>query len=395
MNENWGLTENGFLRPSYNDLLDAFEVKAKELFGSTVNLTARSPLGIFLRIFAWFASLVWQLAEDIYNSGFIDTAAGISLARLGVFIGIRKLAAQKATGTVTITGDPGAPVYAGLLLQAHNNQRFVTMEDAVIAADGTVNVLIQAYDAGKNGNVEAGTIDSVVTPLSVITSVTNTTATSGGRDRETDQEFRERYAKSVDKPGGSNTDSIRAALLEVDGVAAAVVFENEKDEEDELGLPPHSVEAVVYGGFDASIAAVVHRHKAAGIQTFGTSNAQVADASGTARTIYFSRPTTKNIYVKIDNLVTGDDFPEDGENQITQAVINFIGSDTSGIISNGLSIGVNVYYNQLLGEILKVPGVVDFILGVGTDGIDYAAANIIIGVREKAVTSAAKVVIST
>ena len=69
MNDNWGLTERGFLRPSYADLLDAFEVKAKELFGSTVNLSVRSPLGIFLRIFAWFAGLTWQLAEDVYNSG--------------------------------------------------------------------------------------------------------------------------------------------------------------------------------------------------------------------------------------------------------------------------------------------------------------------------------------
>ena len=59
MNDNWGLTERGFLRPSYADLLDAFEVKAKELFGSTVNLSVRSPLGIFLRIFAWFAGLTW------------------------------------------------------------------------------------------------------------------------------------------------------------------------------------------------------------------------------------------------------------------------------------------------------------------------------------------------
>ena len=104
MNDNWGLTERGFLRPSYADLLDAFEVKAKELFGSTVNLSVRSPLGIFLRIFAWFAGLTWQLAEDVYNSGFIDTAAGVSLARLGAFIGIRVLAAQKATGSITITG---------------------------------------------------------------------------------------------------------------------------------------------------------------------------------------------------------------------------------------------------------------------------------------------------
>ena len=77
MNENWGLTEAGFLRPSYTELLDALEVKAKELFGSSVNLSVRSPLGIFLRIFAWFAGMLWQLAEQVYNSGFVDTAMRI------------------------------------------------------------------------------------------------------------------------------------------------------------------------------------------------------------------------------------------------------------------------------------------------------------------------------
>ena len=241
MNDNWGLTERGFLRPSYADLLDAFEVKAKELFGSTVNLSVRSPLGIFLRIFAWFAGLTWQLAEDVYNSGFIDTAAGVSLARLGAFIGIRVLAAQKATGSITITGDAGATIYAGFIVQARNNQRFVTLEDVTIGSSGTATVPIQAFEAGPDGNVAAGTIDTVVTPLAAAISVTNAAATVGGRNRETDQEFRERYLSSVDKPGGSNTDAIRAQLLEVPGIVTAVVWENETDETDSDGLPPHSI----------------------------------------------------------------------------------------------------------------------------------------------------------
>jgi len=161
VNENWGLTEAGFLRPSYTELLDALEVKAKELFGSSVNLSVRSPLGIFLRIFAWFAGMLWQLAEQVYNSGFVDTATGISLARLGAFIGIRLLAAQKAAGMLQITGEAGASVYAGFLVQARNNQRFVTLEDAVIGEGGTVSVPIQAYEAGPEGNVDAGAIDEV------------------------------------------------------------------------------------------------------------------------------------------------------------------------------------------------------------------------------------------
>lgn len=48
-----------------------------------------------------------------------------------------------------ITGEAGASVYAGFLVQARNNQRFVTLEDAVIGEGGTVSVPIQAYEPGR------------------------------------------------------------------------------------------------------------------------------------------------------------------------------------------------------------------------------------------------------
>lgn len=392
MNENWGLTERGFLRPSYNDLLDAFEVKAKELFGSTVNLSVRSPLGIFLRIFAWFAGLAWQLAEDVYNSGFIDTAAGVSLARLGAFIGIRLLAAQKATGTIRITGDPGAAIYAGFIVQARNNQRFVTLEDVIIGPGGTVTVPVQAYEAGPDGNVGAGEIDTVITPLAAAIAVTNLEATVGGRNRETDQEFRERYARSVDKPGGSNTDAIRAQLLETPGVVTAVVWENETDFQDGDGLPPHSVEAIVYGGTDSSVAAAIHARKAAGIQTHGDRSAQVLDASKRLRTIRFSRPTSVPVYVRISKLVTGDGYM--GDDTIKAAVLAFIGSEAEDIAASGLSIGETVYYNRLMCPVNETPGVVDYSLEISTDGSSWKRENITISARQKAVTSVEKVEVS-
>lgn len=45
--EEWGVTERGFHRPTYVELLDALEYKARELFGNKAILTVRSPLGIF------------------------------------------------------------------------------------------------------------------------------------------------------------------------------------------------------------------------------------------------------------------------------------------------------------------------------------------------------------
>ena len=109
----WGLTSAGFRRPTYNELLDALEHKARELFGATANLTVRSPLGLFLRIFAWILNILFSVLEDVYNSRFVDTAVGTSLLNLGRAIGLRVLSAQKASGYIMVTGPPGVIVPAG------------------------------------------------------------------------------------------------------------------------------------------------------------------------------------------------------------------------------------------------------------------------------------------
>ena len=46
------------------------------MFGGTANLTVRSPLGLFLRIFAWILNILFSVLEDVYNSRFVDTASG-------------------------------------------------------------------------------------------------------------------------------------------------------------------------------------------------------------------------------------------------------------------------------------------------------------------------------
>ncbi len=388
MNE-WGLTEQGFKRPTYTDLLDAYEIRAKELFGSTINLSVRSPLGIFLRIFAWFSGLIFQLAEDVYNSGHIDTADGISLFRMGKFIGTRQLSAQKAVGKIDITGDPGAVVRAGFLVSAHNNTRFVTLENVTLDANGAGSVSIQAFVTGPDGNVAAGAITDIVTPQANVSAVINPKPLTGGRDSETPAEFRNRYQVSTDLAGGSNTDAIRAELLRVDAVQTATVFENIEDFEDEQGLPPHSIECIVYGGYDADIANAIFIRKAAGIQTHGNTSDTLLDASGLQKIIRFSRPDALPIWVRITNLQADSAFK--GNESIISALCAFVGG-SDGLLSGGLPIGADVIYNKLVCPVNNVSGVVDYLLEVSTDGETWSRDNIAIGPRAKAVLTPDRVV---
>ena len=66
--------------------------------------------------------------------------------------------------------------------------------------------------------------------------------------------------------------------------------ENDTDETNASGLPPHSIELVVYGGLDEEIAKAIHRRKGAGIQTYGNVTVPVVDAAGNIKNISFSRP---------------------------------------------------------------------------------------------------------
>ena len=387
-NQEWGVTERGFHRPTYVELLDAIEYKARELFGSKANLTVRSPLGIFLRIFAWMLNILFSLMEDVYNSRFVDTAVGTSLYNLGKAIGLSLLPAQKASGYVEFTGAAGTPIPVGFLVRTVAGLQYAVLAAGRIDDTGKVTLPVQAVETGADYNVAAETVKEITNPMDGVSACTNPAAIDGGRGRETDEEFRDRYYQSVDYAGGVNADAIAGEIMQnVDAVYSAICYENDTDETNDLGLPPHSIEVVAYGGLDEEVAAAIYRRKAAGIQTYGGKTIAVLSASGQSIDINFSRPTTVPVYLKITNLQTNSNFPYNGNDLIKEALINYIGGDTWG----GLTIGQDVLYMAIPGVILGVSGVVDFDLLISKDGADYSQNNIEIGTREKAVTDGEKV----
>lgn len=385
----WGLTDAGFRRPTYAELLDALEYKARELFGSRANLTVRSPLGIFLRIYAWVLNLLFSTLEDVYNSRFVDTAVGASLLHIGRMIGIRLLGAQKAMGYLTFYGDDNVEVPEGFLAETTAGMQYVTLSSGVITG-GSVTLPASAAVAGPDGNTAAETIKNITNPKLGIRSVINEKAFEGGRNTETDDEFRERYYRSVDFAGGVNIDAIIAEVLgSVEAVIAVTGEENDTDFESKTGLPPHSFEIVAYGGLDEEIAQAIFRRKAAGIQTFGNTTVPVITAARNTYDIHFSRPAPINVWIKVFNLVTNDKFPLDGIERIKANVVQYIGVRAPG----GLNIGQDVICVAVPTIVLQVPGVVDFDLQLSPDGENFSWKNIEIAAREKAITDESMVIV--
>lgn len=384
----WVLDKNGFKRKTYDDLLNDMSAKAKELFGADANVSEKSVLGILIRIMAWFLSLAWMAIEQVYHAGFRKSAEGVQLDKLLPLAGITRQLEEYATGEVTLTGTPGYTVESGFLVSKGDIQ-FETIEDVTLDSNGKGTVKIICTEVGPIGNVEANTITEIVNPDANVAAVTNEKPTSGGRDKETDQEARERADITVEGLGSGTTAAIRAELLKVPGIRAARVLENYEDEPDQFGTPPRSIHAIVLGGEDEEIGRAILNKKGAGIRPHGSTFVYVDDLSGEVKKVGFTRASEVNLFARV-TIKTDNTFQADGIEQVKNALVKYIGgADTNGQMLPGLNMGEMVYIFQAAKTIaLNVQGIVDVDLEFSKDGTIYTSENIEIAINEVAQISA-------
>ena len=181
-------------------------------------------------------------------------------------------------------------------------------------------------------------------------------------------------------------DSIAAALMTLNGVTVARVYENDSDSTDAEGRPPHSIEAVVAGGDADEIGAVIWQKKAAGIDTFGSQSVSVADSQGFNHTINYNRPIP--VYVWLDIEITEypeETLPPDATTVITEAVIEY---------GESLTVGNDVILQRFMGAIYQAVNGVGYITVTAATGIPagaYSSNNISIDDRHTAEFDASRV----
>lgn len=366
-------------------------LKTKELFGEDINVTERSFLGILIRIFAWFLAIIWEVAEKTYNSGYMHKAEGIQLDRKAWEFGITRLQEQHAQGTIEIHGTPNYIVEEGTLFETENGVLFELVAEVTLDDSGVGTGDIVCTEVGTKGNVAANTITIISNPDENITSVTNPSPTTGGRERETDAEFLERYQQTLSGLGSTSTDSIRAELLKLNGVRAAVVIENTKSTPDEAGRPPKSISTYVLGGDENEIAQVIFHKKAAGIQAYGTEQVQVLDMAGYPHTIGFSWATEVPMAIQL-TIQKNERFPADGIQQVKTELIKYIGgTDADGTSYTGLNMGEAVIFSKLINRVYKIDGIDDVELLVGVKGQTLGTSNVTMDITEVAQISHADI----
>lgn len=387
------LDRAGFKRQRFDDIFTSMEGKAKEVFGETANTSERSPLGLLLRVVAWALARLWQDTEQVYNSGYINTAIGNNLDRLGPYVGVTRITEQYATGSVILTGTPGYIVPAGFRLGA-GDIYFETDADNPIGSGGTVTATVTAVSPGQSGNLAAGMIADIVNPNADVSSVNNLQPTEGGREKETDEEFRDRFTQSVSTGGSGTVDSIRGIILGVKGVRAATVVENVSMVPDSAGRPGKSFEAYVLGGTAADIGAAIFSKKAAGIESHGNESVTVMDLGGNAHEVHFSYAQTIDLAMRV-TIDTTSSYPADGAALLKTALIKYVGGeDADGQLYAGLTMGADVVVSRMIATALTIPGVDDAAIELSLDGgSTWFAHNVTINQQQVAQTAAADIAV--
>lgn len=240
--------------------------------------------------------------------------------------------------TIVLTADDGETAF-NLLATSQ-----FTIDNVVTAAAA------RSLDTGPVLGL-AGTITSILTPVSGWASVTNPADGILGRAVETDVQLRRRRKESLHIAGAASIDALRAHLrAEIESVETVSVYENRGHDEDAFGRPGHSIEAVIQGGADGDIGAKLWELKPAGIETFGNTTVVVTDAQGDGQEVSFTRPVEIRILVVCRAQVDILQFPGIGADTIKQAIADF---------GNALAVGEDVSIRKFYGAVFAVPGVLD------------------------------------
>ena len=344
----YGLTSAGFIPRTQSDILAELQSTAQTptYFGSSQDVSIYDPVGQMLAIMSDMLSEAWMGLEDTYYNWFPATASGVSLDRVVAFGGITRIPAQSATVLLTASGTNGTIIgSSGFYAQTAQGIRFQNISSGIVSS-GIASFYAAAVLPGNSGIVPAGSINQISIPFAGITGVSNSVASSGGSEIETDVALYQRFLnRSVG--AGSSLPAITAALQQVAGATSVYVEENITQATLVDGTPPHTIHCVV-GGYATSsdIAYAIFNSKAGGIGTYGVQSYTVTDVNNQPHTIYWDTPTQMLVNVTV-NITHNSAWLSSNTVLVQTATVKSIGGvDTVGSVSTqypGVGMATNVY----------------------------------------------------
>ncbi len=291
------ITDNGVTAPTYAEILEYFQDKARQIFGQDINIDPDTADGQLLAIVAVALHDVNSQAIATAAAFNPQTATGTALDSVVKVNGLTRREPTHSQVDLRIVGQAGTQITNGVAVDSFEN-RWLLPDSVVIPISGEVTVRATAEELGAI-EAEANSITQIGTPTRGWQTVNNPSAAIVGIAVETDTELQRRQSQSTSREAVSLWEAIVASLYEVDNVTRVSGVHNDTNSTDSDGIPAHSIAMVVEGGDVQELADTIWKKKGEGVATYGSLSQTIVDEFENTYTVQFSRPTIKDIAITI------------------------------------------------------------------------------------------------
>lgn len=327
--------ENGLQTATAPELRAELESAFRDIYGKDIVLDSSTPDGQLINILVQKGVDVRGLISQLYNSFNPDNTQGALLDQRCAINNIFRKSGLFTTVNIDITTNTtvtlqgvdsnyNSPDATGYTVQDDEGNRFVLVNTQTLSA-GTTRVLFRSETLGSVV-VLPNTITTPVTIVLGVVSVNNpTVATSIGSDEELDADLKVRRRQSVSISSFGYLNGLQAALLQLDGVTDAKVYENYTSEVDSNGTPPHCIWVVIDGGSSEEIADTIYSKKCPGTNMRGNITQTIITQAQTQFVARWDEATISPLYIKfsIKPVVSGLIFNTDSIKEYIESNLTY------------------------------------------------------------------------
>ena len=306
----YNLDTNGLTLPTLNDILTYLTEAYKQIYGDNINLEQNTPDGQFINILGQCIIDIQELVQYVYNSFDLQNSEGRALDRNAALIGVQRksgsytivpidITASQATSLSGLDNNYTNPAGTGFTIADDNGNNYILISSTTIQ-QGTTTLQFRAENIGK---VEPtlNTITNIITPqLGIISAINASAPLNIGIEEESDYQLKNRINSSFGLGGKGSFENIKSYLYQLDGVISVGGENNNTGSTSSNGTPAHSVWIIVEGGDNDDIANTIYQTISTGCGMRGATEVIVTDQYGIQNIIKFDRPTTEDLYIKMD-----------------------------------------------------------------------------------------------